>query len=215
MVSMLSLPALQRGTPNELPRLPTKSVLSVGPISTISCLVADETRTKEPGETGVCRTWRRSAAKLGNENIAVRAEAAERLSRLAEEAQPAAVALVKATGDDESVSQWAVAALEELGPPPAGLAKELAALTAGEHELVAYWSITLLGRLGSAAASTTETLVAALESSPHLAAQQRAAWALGEIGVRSESVTEALRQASQATDPRLAKLAAQSLAKLG
>lgn len=155
------------------------------------------------------------AVKLGNENVAVRAEAAEHLSRLADAAQPAAVALVKACGDEESVRQWAVAALEDLGPPPAGSVDELAELSASDQELVAYWSITLLGRLGSAAASTTGTLITALQSSPHIAAQQRAAWALGEIGGQSESVTKALQQASEAADPRLAKLAKQTLSKLG
>ncbi len=160
------------------------------------------------------------AMKLGDENAAVRAEAAEHLSRLSEEAQPAALALVKACGDKESVRQWAVAALEELGPPPVGSAQELAQLSATDQELVAYWSITLLGRLGSAAASTSEastsdTLITALQSSRHLAVQQRAAWALGEIGEQSESVTKALQQASEAADPRLAKLAMRALSKLG
>ena len=155
------------------------------------------------------------AMKLGDENAAVRAEAAEHLSRLSEEAQPAALALVKACGDKESVRQWAVAALEELGPPPVGSAQELAQLSASDQELVAYWSITLLGRLGSAAASTSDTLITALQSSPHLAVQQRAAWALGEIGEQSESVTKALQQASEAADPRLAKLAMRALSKLG
>ncbi len=43
--------------------------------------------------------------------------AAEELSRLGEDARPAAVALVEACGASEAVREAAVAALEEIGPP--------------------------------------------------------------------------------------------------
>ena len=57
--------------------------------------------------------------------------------------------LVKACTDDESVQQWAVAALEELGPPPTESIGELTKLASSSDPLVAFWAITLLGRAGN------------------------------------------------------------------
>jgi hypothetical protein len=41
-------------------------------------------------------------------------------------------------GDDEAVSNWAVAALEELGTPSISAVESLTSLAMAEHSLVAY-----------------------------------------------------------------------------
>ncbi len=150
--------------------------------------------------------------QLQDKQVAVRAASAEQLCQLGAEAQQAATELVTAAGDEESVSNWAVAALEELGAPPATATAALAELSASDQELVSYWAITLLGRLEAEATDAEQALVTALGSSPHLACRQRAAWALGKLGTLSATATNALQQASQASDPRLAQLATRALA---
>lgn len=154
------------------------------------------------------------ARQLQDKQISVRAQAAEQLSRHGAEACDAAVDLVQACGDDESVREWAVAALEELGPPPVGSLRKLSALVTDANELVAYWAVTLLGRSGSDAVSVAPALSSVLSTSPHPAVRQRAAWALGEIGDASPAAVAALEQAQGAADPRLARLAAQAIAQL-
>jgi HEAT repeat protein len=152
------------------------------------------------------------AVRLRSDSVQERAGAAEQLCYLAESAQGAAAALVAATGDEESVSRWAVAALEELGPPAADAAAQLIELAKSDVQLVAYWAITLLGRLGTEAAGAEAVLITALGTSPHSAVRERAAWALGRLGPLSNAAAESLRQASHAASPRLARLAAQALA---
>jgi len=151
------------------------------------------------------------AQQLQHKQVAVRAQAAEQLCHCGAGAAAAAVALVEASGDEEPVREWAVAALEDCGPPPREAMDRLAGLVAHRHELPAYWAVTLLGRLGPAAAGVAPVLVTALTASPHPAVRQRAAWALGEIGDRQPATVAALERAKGETDPRLARLAAQAL----
>jgi HEAT repeat protein len=152
---------------------------------------------------------------LQSQQVAERAAAAEALSQLGEEAASAAVPLVRCCDDDESVAQWAVAALESLGPPPEDSIAELENLTKSEHALVAYWAITLIGRCGETALSCQQTLAKILhEESNEISVRQRAAWALGEIQAESKEAIAALGEASKAADARLARLASQSLASV-
>jgi HEAT repeat protein len=61
-------------------------------------------------------------AALSDGDVAKQAEAAEQLAQLGAEAQPAAVALVRAcSNEDEEVREWITAALEEIGPPNAAI----------------------------------------------------------------------------------------------
>ena len=155
------------------------------------------------------------AEQLTDEQLELRVAAAEELAQMGESAQAAAVALVRATGDRESVSQWAIAALEELGAPVPDALQELAALVGDEHELISYWAVTLLGRLGAAAASGEEALVTALASSQHMSVRQRAAWALEKLGTLSPATIETLRSVGREPDARLARLARQALNSCG
>lgn len=155
-------------------------------------------------------------ASLTDRAAATRIDAAERLCRAGAAASPAIVALVSACGDDEAeVRDWAVAALEEIGPPPAGMVHELEHLLRGGQPLVAYWAATLLGRSGQAAASAVEALTDCLTTATDSAVTQRAAWALGKIGPAAAAAVAPLRHAAAGQDPRLARLATEALAAIG
>jgi len=155
-------------------------------------------------------------AELSAADAATRADAAERLCRAGLDAVPAAVPLVKACGDaDDQVREWAVAALEELGPPPPDAIAELTPLVGGGNPLVAYWATTLLGRSGHAAAAATTALAARLDSAGDPAVAERVAWALGRIGPGAAAARPALERAASASGPRLARLAQEALAAIG
>lgn len=149
---------------------------------------------------------------LASDDALQRAAAAERLAQAAEDAKSAAVPLVRAAGDaDESVREWAVAALESLGAPPTENQMELAALLSDPRLDVAYWSATLLGRLGAEAKDSTAALAQALQSHPEIAVRQQAAQALAKIGRPAASAVAALQVASSSADPRLARVARQAM----
>lgn len=150
--------------------------------------------------------------QLADANVEQRRSAAELCARDGAMAQAAVVSLVLACGDsDESVRQWASAAMEELGPPVPGNASALANLLQNESADVAYWAATLLGRLQAKAANAVAPLAQALAGHSAPAVRQRAAWALGQIGVAAKAARSALLRASQASDPRLARLASTAL----
>jgi HEAT repeat protein len=121
-------------------------------------------------------------AKLRAADPKLRLDAAERLCHMAEAAAPAAADLVRACGDtDEQVREWAVAALEGLGPPPEASVPKLVSLVTSESPLASYWAITLLGRVGQAAKAAVPVLTACLGSADE-AVRRRAAWAIEKIG---------------------------------
>jgi len=64
------------------------------------------------------------------------------------------------------------------------------------------------------AAASVAQLKAVLDDNPSLAVRQRAAWALGKIGIAAKSAEASLRKASASNDPRLSRLANQSLAEI-
>jgi HEAT repeat protein len=149
---------------------------------------------------------------LGDTDALHRAQAAEALARLGAGAQPAAVALVRAAGDpNEGVRDWAVAALEELGPPMVEDLDSLASLTDHFDLNIAYWACTLLGRLKANAAAAAPALARCLTQHANLQVRQRAAWALGQVGSAARAALPALEQAAQSPDPRLSRLARQSI----
>jgi HEAT repeat protein len=151
-------------------------------------------------------------ARLNSIDAGETAAAAEALCQLGREAQPAAVALVRAAGaGDEAARGWVVAALEEIGSPSAGQIDELVQLLDDPAGDVRYWAVTLLGRAGAAAAAAVEAIVALLRHSPETATRERAAWALGKIGPRATLAEPALRLAAESNEPRLSRLAKSAL----
>ena len=145
-----------------------------------------------------------------------RAAAAEHLARLGEGARGAAVPLARAAGDaSESVREWAVAALEGVGPPAAEDLTALRQLMLQDAtDDAAYWAVTLAGRLGVDASAAVPELIRLLGAADPVAVRQRAAWALGRIGPAAAEAESALRQASDSDDPRLARLASAALEQI-
>jgi HEAT repeat protein len=155
-------------------------------------------------------------AQLASNDPDQRTLAAEALARAGEGAASAAVPLVTACGDaDERVRESAVAALEDLGPPPDESIAPLTKLVSASDPLTAYWATTLLGRSGQAAAAATSVLAACVDSSADLSVRQRAAWALGKIGPTAALARAALGRAAAQGDERLARLAREALESIG
>ena len=148
---------------------------------------------------------------LRSEDAAERLSAAESLSLMGPDASFAAVDLVNACADEEAIRDFAVAALEELGPPPVDALPGLIDLASHDDALVAYWAITLLGRAGVSAKSGEARLVSVLETAGESSVKERAAWALGQIGSDSEPAIEALKRAAGSSEARLSRLAKASL----
>ncbi|MGI9466671.1 MAG: HEAT repeat domain-containing protein [Rubripirellula sp.] len=140
-----------------------------------------------------------------------RATAAEYLAQQGPEAAYAASELTAACSDTESVSDWAVAALEELGPPPSSAIDSLVSLAQSEKPLTVYWAVTLLGRAGPDALAHQQVLVTLLQYSQDSAVQEKAAWSLGRMQATSSEATQALQQAAQSPESRLSRVAAKSL----
>ena len=152
---------------------------------------------------------------LSSAELAVRAAAAEQLARLGEEAQPAAVALVRASDDrGDEVRDWATAALEELGPPSTSDLDVLTQLVTHQGVNSTFWAITLLGRLGREAGPAVPTLADAVSQHPLPFVCQRAAWALGQIAQHDIAAIDALTEAAASADARLARLANQALGNI-
>ncbi len=156
----------------------------------------------------------RLRAQLQSTDCQQRATATEQLCQAGPDAAWAAVDLVVASGDEPLVREWAVEALEMLGPPPVEAQPQLTELVDSSMPLQAYWAVTLLGRLGALAKSSQPALVSVLTTSPDPATRERAAWALGEIGASSNDARAALEKAAKSGEPRLARLATTALQQL-
>jgi HEAT repeat protein len=153
--------------------------------------------------------------ELSSADADARAKAAESLGQMATDAAPAAVSLVEACRDvDERVREWAVAALEDLGPPLEEAVKPLTLLVGDTFPLAGYWAATLLGRCGEGAASAVDALAKAVDAAADAAVRQRAAWALGQIGAAASAARGVLEKAAGGADERLARLAQAALAEL-
>ncbi|MCE9544945.1 MAG: HEAT repeat domain-containing protein [Planctomycetia bacterium] len=158
---------------------------------------------------------KRLAGELESDDEAVRTAAAEALCHLAEEASPAAVPLVRATGDEsEEVREWAVGALEELGPPDPSSVPALAALLLRPEGDIGNWAAILLGRLEGDAASATAALAGALASGLPPATREMAAWALGQIGPAASAAIAPLKAVTADPDPRVARFAREAIEKI-
>ena len=143
-----------------------------------------------------------------------RAQAAEYLAQQGPDAAYAASELTAACGDTTEISHWAVAALEELGPPPASAIDALASLAQSEAPLTAYWAVTLLGRAGEDAAEHQVVIADLLEQSPDLALREKAAWSLGRMHADCSQARLALQNAATSQAARLSRLATKALQQI-
>ena len=80
-----------------------------------------------------------------------------------------------------------------------------------QHSLVAYWAIILLGRLGPDAVSGEGILANVLTNSSDPGIREQAAWALGKIGVTTDTAIAALKHAQDGGTARLVRLAQEAL----
>lgn len=156
------------------------------------------------------------AQQLASSDPTAARAAAEELMLLGEEAQPAAVALTKATGHaDDETRAFAVSAVEELGQPATNDVDALVRLLTAEQSDTGYWAATLLGRLGEDAAEATAQLAATVADEQRaLAVRERAAWALGRIGASASAAVATLETAAGSGDSRLARLAGEALEEI-
>lgn len=156
---------------------------------------------------------------LESGELASQVAAAQWLAQHPEAAAAAAPALIRLAGhEDESLREWVAGALEELGPPRAVDVPALADLLVAAPPLaddVAWWAATLLGRLGPPAAAAAPALAQCLSTHAAINVRQQVARALGQIGADLPEALTALADAARSTDPRLARLAAEALGRLG
>ena len=153
------------------------------------------------------------ADRLSGADPERRASAAEDLAQLGPACRDACVELVQACGTDEVTREWAVAALEEMGPPAAEMVGPLQSLLNNECSDVVYWSSTLLGRLESSAVGAGDSLAAVIASPADLFVRERAIWAVRKIGCSSPVVIQALNAARDSEHERLSRLASEALAE--
>lgn len=153
------------------------------------------------------------AETLTNGAEADQAAAAQMLAAMGPEAAPAAAALVRGCSNP-AASEWCVAALEELGPPPTHQITELSELLNSTNVESAYWAATLLGRCGADAAGVVPTLASVAASEADLAIRERTVWALSKIGPTALAVLPTLEKLANLEHTRLARLAQQAIKQI-
>jgi HEAT repeat protein len=116
--------------------------------------------------------------------------------------------LARVVDPDEQTRHWACEALDRVISPTAAELGELIEIMRQTNDgEVQYWAATMLGRLGEVASRATGVLASVLLDSSCLAARERAAWALSQIGPPARSALNALRQIGNDDPPRLRRLA--------
>ncbi|QDV10251.1 HEAT repeat protein [Rosistilla oblonga] len=126
------------------------------------------------------------------------------------------IPLLRAACDPHaSVSELAIATLEDMGAPDASQVADIVAFAQrpADSETV-YWATTLIGRIGPAAADAVPTLAGVLANSSFLHVREKAAWALGQIGPAAVGASAVLQSAAEQGPPRLQRLATKALAAM-
>ena len=149
--------------------------------------------------------------RLQAQSAMERSAAADELMHMGKHADAAAVALVRACGDDsEEVRECAIAALEGMGPPREEDISHFVELLRDDQSAVGYWAATLLGRLTERATPAVSSLASGLGDAHSDTVRERCAWALGEIGPGASNAVLALQSVSSG-DSRLSRLASRAL----
>jgi len=148
--------------------------------------------------------------QLMSPDVSLRIEAAEYFGTHPEIVPAAIIPLCRAVVDEEEqVGQWATSALEDCGSPPIEEQDALVELLDDDHADVVFWGVTLLGRLESGAQPTVPRLCTLATGHESANVRQRALWALGRIGDRSEPVRAAVDDPIHQKNPRSARIAEQ------
>lgn len=154
---------------------------------------------------------------LSSEDPRVAASAAESLAQSSASIQSAAVPLSIAAGsEDESLCEWASAALESLGSPNESDLDALSDLVklyleAKAHPATAYWALTLMSRLGPTAATELGTIIQAAEFTGDASVKEKAVLCLGTIGSMAQAALPILNRLAADDSPRLSRLARMSI----
>lgn len=131
------------------------------------------------------------------------------------DAAESAVALIECLScDDEEIRAWTSDALQAIEQVPDVLGSTLAERTMHALGPVASWSCRLLGKLGPAATGYQAALARALNEHENLGVKQQAVVALSHIPTLDATTIKAVEQAAEHADPRLSRLAKQTLEKL-
>ncbi|MEX1042010.1 MAG: HEAT repeat domain-containing protein [Pirellulaceae bacterium] len=148
--------------------------------------------------------------QLMSPEVPLRIEAAEYLGKHPEMVSSAIIPLCRAVVDEEEqVGQWATSALEDCGRPPVEERDALVELLTDRQDDVVYWAATLLGRLENDAQPVVPQLAQLATDHESANVRQRALWALGKIGDRSELVRTAIEDPIHQRNPRSARVAEQ------
>jgi hypothetical protein len=113
--------------------------------------------------------------------------------------------------EEEEIRAWASDVLENIGAPPASYAEHFASLCQHDCAAVAGWACKLLSKLGAPAVSYQSVIVRSLRTHASLGVRQLAAAALGQLPELEPDSLQALKEAAADQDPRLKRLAEQSL----
>jgi len=126
-----------------------------------------------------------------------------------------AIVLPLVVDPDEQTRHWACESLDRVVKPEVNELTDLIdTLRSTKDGEIEYWTATMIGRLGPSAAAATATLATVLLDSSCLAARERAAWAITQIGPAARSALNSLRQIGNDDPPRLRRLAESALASV-
>lgn len=147
--------------------------------------------------------------RLSHSSPAVRRSAAQAVVTAGGYQTGVTAAMLALVADrDERTRHWACEALDRvIAPAPDEIGDLIEILRETRDGETEYWTVTMLGRLGAVAGRSAGVLASVLLDSSCLAARERAAWALSQIGPAARSSLNALRQIGEDDPPRLRRLA--------
>ena len=122
--------------------------------------------------------------------------------------------LMSLTSDDEETRAWAVDCIQSIESLPQSKADSIAGLCEHSSDAVVNWTCRLLGKAENVDAFQKQ-LTHVLLNQTCITARQTAAMALGCVQKASTETKQGLEVAAQNSDPRLQRLAKESLEKIG
>jgi HEAT repeat protein len=112
---------------------------------------------------------------------------------------------------DEEVRAWVSDVLQTVEQAPPEIAQALVGFCESKHPPVAAWACKLIATLGPAATPLQHAIVKVLDQHAELTVRQQAAQSLSQVPGLSEATIAALKRAAESSDPRLRRLATQTL----
>ena len=122
--------------------------------------------------------------------------------------------LMSLTSDDEETRAWAVDCIQSIESLPQSKAEMIAGLCDHSSDAVVNWTCRMLGKAENVD-PFQQQLTRVLLNHSCITARQTAAMALGCVKKASTETKQGLEVAAQSSDPRLQRLAKESLEKIG